>query len=262
MTSSDFPQMLSRRQVIRNTAIAGGAVAASSMLAIATAAEERQPVELEENSVILFQGDSITDAHRKRDQADPNNPRGLGDGYPFLIASRLQARFPRKQLRCYNRGVSGNRVPDLDARWQKDCIDLKPTVLSILVGVNDIWHRLNGKYDGTVQQYEEGLDALLKKTKDALPETRLVICEPFALRCGAVNDDWYPEFDERRAACKRVANNAGAIWIPFQSMFDKACKQSEASYWAGDGVHPSMAGHGLMATTWMKTVFPWKQIQS
>ena len=129
--------------------------------------------------------------------------------------------------------------------------------LSILVGVNDIWHKLNGNYEGTVKDYEEGLAALLQRTKEALPDTTIVICEPFALRCGAVKDSWFPEFTERLAACKRVADAAGTIWVPFQSMFDKATKKHEPSYWAGDGVHPSMAGHGLMARTWMQTVFPW-----
>jgi len=246
---------ISRREALRTTAIAGGAIAATSLLTNSASAAEK--IKLKQNSVILFQGDSITDAGRDKTQAAANNPRAFGDGYPFLIASQLQTRFPGKQLQCYNRGISGNKVPDLDARWQEDCIDLKPTVLSILIGVNDIWHKLNGNFDGTVQDYEEGLAALLKRTSEALPETRIVICEPFVLRCGAVNDKWFPEFEKRLAACKRVADAAGTIWVPFQSMFDKATKKHDPSYWAGDGVHPSMAGHGLMARTWMRTVFPW-----
>lgn len=211
---------------------------------------------LGKRGVVLFQGDSITDAGRDKKNKNANNARAFGDGYPFLIASQLLTRFPKKNLKCFNRGISGNKVPDLDKRWQQDCIDIKPDVLSILIGVNDIWHKLNGNYDGTVKDYEQGFTALIKRTKDALPDTSLVICEPFVLRCGAVTDKWFPEFDDRRAACKRVSDEAGAIWVPFQSMFDKATKRNEPSYWAGDGVHPSMAGHSLMARTWMKTVFP------
>lgn len=248
-------QNLSRRQLLQSTAIAGGALAASSLLTKnATAAEAPS---LPKDGVVLFQGDSITDAGRNRKQEDSaNNPGAFGRGYPFLIASNLLTRFPKKNLKCFNRGISGHKVPDLDGRWQKDCLDIKPDIVSILIGVNDIWHKLNGNYDGTVESYETGLHALLEKTKAGLPNATLVVCEPFVLRCGAVNDKWFPEFDQRREACKRVADKMGTIWVPFQSMFDKALNRNEASYWAGDGVHPSMAGHSLMARTWMATVFP------
>jgi lysophospholipase L1-like esterase len=165
------------------------------------------------------------------------------------------ADHPGAKLQAYNRGISGHKVPDLNKRWQADCIDLKPSILSILVGVNDIWHKLNGNYDGTVNSYETGLHALLQKTRDALPHTKIVVCEPFALRCGAVNDRWFPEFDERRAACKRVSDSMKCTWVPFQTMFDEATNDEvPPSYWAGDGVHPSMAGHALMAKTWLATV--------
>ena len=74
----------------------------------------------------------------------------------------------------------------LDARWEKDCLDLKPDVLSILIGVNDIWHGLNGRYDGTVKTYADDYRKLIVRTKKQLPDVSLVICEPFVLRCGAV----------------------------------------------------------------------------
>ena len=119
----------------------------------------------------------------------------------------------------------------------------------------DIWHKLNGNYDGTVETYNTGFTALVQKTQDALPDTTIVICEPFALRSGAVNDSWYPEFDERRAVAKEVAQAAKTIWVPFQTMFDEAIAAgTEPQYWAGDGVHPTLAGHALMAQTWRKIV--------
>ncbi|MEZ5395836.1 MAG: GDSL-type esterase/lipase family protein [Bryobacterales bacterium] len=130
-------------------------------------------------------------------------------------------------FQIYNRGISGNKVPDLEARWQADCL-IKPDLLSILIGVNDIWHKLNGRYDGTVEDYEKGYTALLERTKQALPDVRLVICQPFVLRCGAVNDSWFPEFDQRKAAAERVAKKAGATWVPFQEMFDEALERSRA----------------------------------
>jgi len=234
--------------------LASGAATASQFLSDTSLMADT--MKLAGETTILFQGDSITDCGRRREHLGPNAASGFGTGYPLLIASKLLSENPTAKLTCYNRGCSGHRVPDLDGRWQADCLDLKPTVLSILVGVNDIWHKMNGNYDGTVETYETGLKALLEKTRSALPDTKLVICEPFALRCGAVKDTWFPEFDQRREACKRVSDELKCTWVPFQSMFDKATtEETPASYWAGDGVHPSMAGHALMAKTWLQVVF-------
>ena len=115
--------------------------------------------------------------------------------------------------------------------------------MSILVGVNDIRHTFDGSYNGTTEDYEKGYAALLARTRKAMPYTRIVVCEPFVLRCGAVTDAWFPEFDLRRAAAHRVAQTAGADWVPFQSMFDAALKHAEPAFWAADGVHPTLAGH-------------------
>jgi lysophospholipase L1-like esterase len=158
-------------------------------------------------------------------------------------------------LKIYNRGISGNKVPDLERRWQADTLDLKPALLSILIGVNDIWHKLNGKYDGTPESYRDGFAALLEKTRQALPKLTLVVCEPFVLRCGAVNDKWFPEFEQRRAFAREVADGAGALWVPFQEMFDDAVAAGTApEFWARDGVHPTVAGHALMARKWRQVV--------
>ena len=200
------------------------------------------------------QGDSITDAGRSRQSSGANNTRALGQGYPMLISAYLLANHPERELQCFNRGISGNKVPDLEKRWQQDCIDLKPNLLSILIGVNDIWHKLGGNYDGTVKDYEDGLLALLQRTKRALPDTQIVLCEPFVLRCGAINDRWFPEFDQRLAACRRVGEEMKCTWVPFQEMFNKAVETAKPAYWAGDGVHPSLAGHALMAKTWLEVV--------
>lgn len=205
--------------------------------------------------MILFQGDSITDAGRDKKRQAANDPRSLGVGYPAHTAGGILRDHASLGLQVHNRGISGNKVPDLDARWDKDCLDLKPDVLSILIGVNDIWHKLNGRYDGTPEVYRDGFAALLERTKKALPDTKLVICEPFVLRCGAVNDSWFPEFETRRKFAREVADGAGALWVPFQEMFDEAVASgTKPEYWAGDGVHPSVAGHALMAKTWREVV--------
>lgn len=247
--------LLNRRQLLQTSAIAAGAAAALSSTASGVFAGESK-VTLKEGDVVLFQGDSITDARRDRkSETQANSPGGLGNGYPVLIAGGLLQAHAKLGLKVFNRGISGHKVPDLQGRWQKDTLDLKPAVLSVLVGVNDIWHKFAGRYDGTVEDYGTGFTALLKQTKEALPETTIVVCEPFALRCGAVKDEWFPEFDDRRAVAKEVAKAAGTLWVPFQTMFDEAIAVGTTpNYWAGDGVHPSLAGHALMAKTWREVV--------
>ena len=211
---------------------------------------------LEKGEVILFQGDSITDAGRNK--KNPRANQGLGRGYPSHIAASLHRDYPDLDLQIHNRGISGNKVPDLDKRWDQDCLEIKPQIVSILIGVNDIWHMLNGRYDGTAEVYRDGFAALLERTKKALPSVTLVICEPFVLMSGTVlqnKDNWFPEFDTRRKYAKEVCDGAGAVWVPFQTMFDKAVAAgTKPAEFAQDGVHPTQAGHQLMAETWRKTV--------
>lgn len=210
---------------------------------------------LGKNRVILFQGDSITDAGWARDKGDQANTQAaLGNGYAWLAAAELLIDRPNDGLKIYNRGISGHKVFQLAERWQKDCLDLKPDVLSILIGVNDYWHTLGGKYQGTVEVYERDFRALVTRTRQALPKVNLIICEPFVLKCGAVNDSWLPEFSRYQAAARRVAMAFQARFIPFQSIFDRAIQYAPPAHWAGDGVHPSSAGASLMAYHWLKAV--------
>jgi lysophospholipase L1-like esterase len=204
------------------------------------------------STIILFQGDSITDAGRDHNVTGPNLPGGLGSGYPLLVAAAALAAHPDRGLRFYNRGVSGNRVPDLQQRWADDTLALKPDVLSILVGVNDFWHKLDRGYTGTVQDYERQYTALLGDTKRTLPQVQLVVLEPFVLRCGAVDDRWFPEFDQRRAAAARVAQRAGVTFVPLQQVFDDLAGKPAPEYWAADGVHPTPAGHSVIAERWRR----------
>lgn len=203
--------------------------------------------------VLLFQGDSITDAGRSREEQAPNHMPSLGSGYVSLAAGRVLRQYPGHSWQCYNRGISGNKVFQLANRWEMDCLDLAPDVLSILIGVNDFWHTLDGSYDGTVERYERDYRTLLDRTQEALPEVTLILGEPFALRGGkSVNDQWYPKFNEYRKAAKRISEDFETAWIPYQSIFDEAQDRAPASYWAPDGVHPSLAGSTLMAQAWME----------
>jgi lysophospholipase L1-like esterase len=246
--------MIRRRDFIINTSLAS--LAAISLPEIVNAAMPKFPViKLNNDDIILFQGDSITDASRKKDDEGFNTTGILGSGYALQAAAELLLIHADKNLKIYNRGISGNKVYQLSDRWDKDCLMLKPNVLSILIGVNDFWHKHDGKYNGTIQVYQNDLKALLTRTKLALPNVKLIIGEPFAVnKIKAVKDSWYPEFDAYRAAAKEIADEFNAIFIPYQKVFDEAQKVAPGVYWTADGVHPTLAGAKLMAQAWLKAI--------
>jgi lysophospholipase L1-like esterase len=210
---------------------------------------------LNEKDVILFQGDSITDSGREKSKQLANSSGSFGGGYAFLAGAHLLNTYASKNLLIYNRGISGNKVFQLADRWQKDCFDLKPKLISILIGVNDFWHMMDGKYDGTVEKYENDYRQLLLLTKKMIPDAQLIIGEPFAVLGGsAVTEKWYPAFDAYRAAAKKLAEEFNSVFIPYQAIFDKAQLYAPAKFWTGDGVHPTMAGSSLMAEAWLNAV--------
>ena len=134
-------------------------------------------------------------------------------------------------------------------------IDLEPNLVSILVGVNDLWHKFDGRYTGSVADFEQGYRELLEQTRQALPQATIVLCEPFVLRTGVVSAKWFPEFDQRRAVAGRLAREYQTRFVPFQSNFDRAlADDSAAAYWTADGVHPTAAGHQLLADAWLAAV--------
>lgn len=250
----------SRRKFISRSAIGTVALASiptivSASIAPANKKKSNKYSLFEKGNTVLFQGDSITDAGREKDNELPNNSRSFGSGYAFLAASALMKDLAELNLTLYNRGISGNKVYQLADRWQKDCIELKPNVLSILIGVNDYWHKRNGNYDGTVEVYENDFRALLQHTQKELPDVKLVICQPFyVLNTSAVDETWVKPMKEYQTAAKKIAKEFDAIWVPFQEVFDEAVKYAPATYWTGDGVHPSMAGAQLMAEAWLRAV--------
>ena len=128
------PNQINRRQLLQTSAIAAGTAAALSSTSHSSIAASSN-LKIKAADIVLFQGDSITDARRdRRTEAQANHPGALGNGYPFMIASGLLLDHSKLGLKVYNRGISGHKVPDLQKRWQKDTLDLKPAVLSILVG--------------------------------------------------------------------------------------------------------------------------------
>lgn len=212
-------------------------------------------IKLPDSLSVVFQGDSITDAGRNKESEKANDFHNMGRGYAMLACANLVGGFPQTSWQLYNRGISGNKVPQLDARWEKDCLDMQPDVVSILIGVNDYWHTFTHDYKGTPSSYEKDFDALLEKTKSNRPGVKLIIGEPFALKEGSAIqklEKWYPEFYEYQKAAKRVSDKHKAAWIPYQKIFDDACKKASYDYWGPDGVHPSFAGAQLMAKSWIE----------
>ena len=218
------------------------------------AAAQQPPLPfLHAHDVILFQGDSITDGGRQRTGSDYNHI--MGQDYAYILAAEIGALSPERELVFINRGNSGNRVPDLETRWQDDTIALHPQLLSILVGVNDLLSP--GERAVTLDQYEAGYDKLLAETIAALPNTKIVLGQPFLLPVGKQKADYATnmvEMKKRQAVVDRLGAKYHLPVVHYQQALDAALAKAPAEHWSWDGVHPTYAGHGLMAQEWLKTV--------
>jgi acyl-CoA thioesterase I len=206
-----------------------------------------QPL-IDDGAVVLFQGDSVTDADRNRE-----DPDDLGLGYPALVAAQFTARYPRRRVRWLNRGISGHRTGDLRARWEADCLDLHPTWVSILIGINDTWRRYDEHDPTPAEVYEANYRALLEPIRDRLG-ARLVLVEPFLLPTPPDRIAWREDLDPKIAAVRRLAVEFDAICIPMDGLFAAAAVDRPAEDWLRDGVHPTPAGHALIASAWLRAV--------
>lgn len=201
----------------------------------------------------LFQGDSITDGNRGR-TSDPNHI--MGHGYAFSIASRVGADFAEAGHTFINRGISGNTILDLHKRWKTDTLDLKPDVLSILVGINDANTEIERKETAqTAEGFENTYRQLLHETRAALPDVKLVLGVPFVVPSGWRKDN-YPVWRDatlpRDRAVRKLAAEFGAILVDYPKVFEAAAKKTPLDYWIWDGIHPTVPGHELMAREWIK----------
>jgi lysophospholipase L1-like esterase len=193
---------------------------------------------------ILFQGDSITDCGRGN---------GLGQGYPLLVSARLGLDAPDK-YEFLNFGISGNRVVDVYARIKKDGWNHEPDVFSILIGINDVWHELGGQNGVEADRFYTVLKMLADDTIARFPKIRMIFMEPFTLNTGVVAENWDYFREEtalRARAVERVARETNQLYLPLQHLFDAACEKADASYWLRDGVHPTAAGHQMIADAWL-----------
>ena len=207
-------------------------------------------------TLILFTGDSITDGNRyKKKEQEWDLNHQMGHSYAYIINGLLGSRYPEKNFRFKNKGVSGNRIIDLYARIDTDLLPIKPDVLSVLVGVNDGPIDKNNYKPTSQKKYEALYRLFLDEVTEALPDTKLILMEPFVCNAGRMKQE-YPVWREcvsgYAKTVKRLSEEYKAVFVPLQEEFDKRCEQTEAEYWSWDGVHPTENGHGLIAGEWIK----------
>ncbi|NLL48303.1 MAG: SGNH/GDSL hydrolase family protein, partial [Firmicutes bacterium] len=154
---------------------------------------------ISQGDLVLFQGDSITDAKRDR------SIDSLGTGYVYIAASLFSALYPEKQVRFMNRGISGNRVVDLQDRWEEDCLNLQPDVLSIMIGINDCWRRYDRNLHTTTDSYLQGYRRLLERVRENLSATKLVLLEPFLVPALPEQKEWREDLDPKIQAVRELA---------------------------------------------------------
>ena len=197
---------------------------------------------------ILFQGDSITDAGRGR------NDETLGYGYPVMVAGDLGFAEPGQHT-FLNRGISGNRVVDIYSRIKSDIWNLEPDVMSLLIGVNDVWHEVDWHNGVEADRFEKVYRMLLEDTREACPDLKIMLMEPFVLPGVATTphmDFFRTEVGKRAEITGRLAREYQVAFVPLQDRLNEACKLAPADYWLVDGVHPTTAGHRLVANAWLE----------
>jgi lysophospholipase L1-like esterase len=206
---------------------------------------------LKTNDVLVFQGDSITDGGRLRSGNDYNHI--MGQDYAYILAGRIGYQYPERNLDFLNRGIGSSVIGGMASRWQADVLDLKPNVLTILIGIND--SMAGGDDDGL--QYEKTYNKLIDDTQFALPKVKIVLGEPFILPVGKHKDSYEADLARvkvRQAAVARVAAKHHLPVIHFQKAMDDACLKAPPEHWSWDGIHPTYAGHALLAEEWIHIV--------
>ncbi|AOZ94053.1 SGNH/GDSL hydrolase family protein [Paenibacillus crassostreae] len=200
------------------------------------------------NETVLFIGDSVTDCGR-----DYSNDSSLGSGYAFLVAAELGRKYPKKNLNFINRGINGNRVVDLETRWEEDCIQLNPAWISIYIGINDVWRHYDNNDETSVEKFYKGYRQLIERTNEHT-DAKIILVEPFCLPVPEDRKSWREDLDPKIQAIRELASEFKSLYVPLDGLFASASTQVDPAYWAGDGVHPTVAGHALIAKAWLETV--------
>ena len=215
--------------------------------------KRNEKITLKPKQTVLFIGDSITDVQRNREDA-----KDLGRGFSLLLGSYLLNKYPTYDLNVYNRGIGGDRVADLKKRWEKDCLDLNPDIVTILIGVNDVWHIVADDEDiaddAALEQFEEDYRWLLK-TLAHRTDARVVLMEPFVLPYPKDRVQWRKFIDPRIQIVRRLANEYHAKFVPLDGILNaKGIQHKFQTYTGEDGVHPTFAGHRTIADAWIEYV--------
>lgn len=210
-------------------------------------------IKLKENDIILFQGDSITDGNRGRN-SDPNHIHG--HGYQYILAAELSADNIDKNVEFVNKGISGNRIADLYSRWKEDCLNIRPTVLSILIGINDIIFNWEHKSGSDPERYERIYRQLLQEVLAENPDTLIVIMEPFFGKKKEEELDGFfnANIGGYAKAARKISEEYGAVFVPLQDLFDEYKEKTDIFNVLWDGVHPTTCGHELIARRWKECV--------
>jgi lysophospholipase L1-like esterase len=195
---------------------------------------------------ILFQGDSITDADR--DRADP---AGLGNGYVMMAAPRVNSQCPGAGFSYLNRGVSGNTVRDLKGRWERDCIALKPDLVSILIGINDTWNRYRADVTVLPREFETDYRHILDRTRKET-DAEIMLLEPFILPCPADRESWREDLNPKIHIVNALAEKYGVPVVRLDGVFRELSHNQKPEHWAEDGIHPTPEGHSAIADAWVK----------
>ncbi|MCX6376481.1 MAG: SGNH/GDSL hydrolase family protein, partial [Armatimonadetes bacterium] len=168
-------------------------------------------------------------------------------------AAWFSALHPELNVRFLNRGIGGNTVKDLQARWQADCLDLKPSWVSILVGINEAARRYAHADPMPHEVYEATYRDILTQARESL-NARLILLEPFVLPTGPDRIQWREDLDPKIQIVRNLAREFEAIFIPLDGFFAQVSTLREPAFWAQDGVHPTPAGHALITRVWLQAV--------
>lgn len=204
------------------------------------------------DDTILFIGDSVTESGR-----DHSNGMDLGKGFPLMVATYLQTHHPKKILTFYNRGVGGEKLRDLKKRWEKDCLDLNPDIVSLMIGVNDTWHNAGRFTTATpeeLRRFEADYRFLLKSLHQRT-DARVILMEPFVMPYPKDRINWREDLQARIEIVRKMAREYHTELIPLDGLLYEAGIKDEFEYYTGaDGVHPTIAGHGFIAQAWLDRI--------
>ncbi len=208
-----------------------------------------EQITIKPKNKILFIGDSITDVNRNR-----NDDQDLGQGYPLLLGAYLLNKYPTYDLQILNRGIGGDRIADLKNRWEEDCLELNPEIVSILIGINDVWHGMGDEEtldEAALQQFEADYRWLLKMLAHRT-DARVVLMEPYVLPYPKDRVHWRKHLDPRIQIIRHLANEYHAALVPLDGILNTlGIENGFQTYTGDDGVHPTLAGHAAIAEAWI-----------